>query len=59
MIDNYIDDLNKRISISKAKFKYFILNNFLIDFFIKYTKLAFWKVKVKNLLVHFKTLTNL
>jgi FkbM family methyltransferase len=26
-----------RISISKAKFKYFILNNFLIDFFIKYT----------------------
>ena len=36
-----------RISISKAKFKYFILNNFLIDFFIKYTKLAFWKEKVK------------
>ena len=48
-----------RISISKAKFKYFILNNFLIDFFIKYTKLAFWKVKVKNLLVYFQTLTNL
>jgi len=56
----YINNkLINRISISKAKFKYFILNNFLIDFFIKYTKLAFWKVKVKNLLVYFKTLTNL
>ena len=47
-----------RISISKAKFKYFILNNFLIDFFIKYTKLAFWKEKVK-FLVNFKTMTKL
>ena len=46
-----------RITISKAKFKYFILNNFLIDFFIKYTKLALWKVKVKKLLVNFKTMT--
>ena len=56
----YINNkLINRISISKAKFKYFILNNFLIDFFIKYTKLAFWKVKVKNLLVYFQTLTNL
>ena len=43
-----------RISILKAKFKYFIFNNFLIDFFIKYTELAFWKLKVKNLLVNFK-----
>ena len=47
-----------RISISKAKFKYFILNNFLTDFFIKYTKLAFWKEKVK-FLVNFKTMTKL
>ena len=47
-----------RISISKAKFKYFYLNNFLIDFFIKYTKLAFWKEKVK-FLVNFKTMTKL
>ena len=48
-----------RISISKAKFKYFFLNNFLIDFFIKYTELEFWKKKVKNLLVNFKTMTKL
>tara|TARA_X000001036_G_C20636816_1_gene789413 strand:+ start:309 stop:1070 length:762 start_codon:yes stop_codon:yes gene_type:complete len=40
--------LINRISISKAKFKYFTLNNFLIDFLIKYTKVAFWKAKVKK-----------
>tara|TARA_X000000368_G_scaffold418885_1_gene420538 strand:+ start:334 stop:1086 length:753 start_codon:yes stop_codon:yes gene_type:complete len=39
--------LINKISISKAKFKYFLLNNFLIDFLLKYTKVAYWKVKVK------------
>ena len=48
------NNLINRISISKAKFKYFILNNFLIDFLIRFTKLSFWKVKVKNLLAKFK-----
>jgi len=48
------NNLINRISISKAKFKYFILNNFLINFLIRFTKLSFWKVKVKNLLAKFK-----
>lgn len=35
-------------SIFKAKLKYFILNNYLIDFLIKYSKITFWKTKVKK-----------
>jgi FkbM family methyltransferase len=47
----YINNkLINRFSISKAKFRYFILNNILIDFLIKYTKVAFWKAKVKKLI---------
>lgn len=41
--------INKR-AITNAKLKYFIFNNFLTDFLIKYTKIAYWKSKVKKLI---------
>lgn len=54
------NNLLSKSSILKAKFKYLFLNNFLIDFFIKYTKVAYWKSKVKKILKYlFKNQNNL
>lgn len=46
----YINNLLlKNSSILKARFKYFVLNNVLVDFIIKYKNKAFWKSKIKKL----------
>lgn len=45
-VNNNLIDSTK---IFMGKFKYFILNNYLIDFVSKYSKVAFWKSKIKNL----------
>lgn len=42
------NNLINKSSILNAKFKYIFLNNFLTDFLKKYTKITYWKSKVKR-----------
>jgi len=53
-IQDHLNNLINRIAILKAKFKYFLLINLLIDFLIKFKEVAFWKSKLKNIKLIFK-----